>query len=887
MSSKTEPTPQQLRDVQVWLNHLDSRCETEPRQVLDDTTEAAPLLASWTSTDAYAWMMALRAKAFRLVDDLDGVCDTVDAVLPLLGKDQSVVGHLELEKGMALTQFDRPREAADCLQHAAHVFAVNGDPGGHAWALVSLADAYCSSGYPEDPYPILQQALDLSEKHREGRIARRAWKQLAVVYRHRGDMVKALEAIEYALDGDLTPHTRANFLLERGHLLAWSSRFTDADADYEEAAIAYLEFGDELGQGNVERALAYNALMLGRFDDGLRRLSKAAVHYRHARNTTGLGYVLREQSSTRYAQGDLTGAVQDAEHGLEAFRAGADTLGLAGMLNTTARMQHRLGHADRAEQLLAESLILTAQIANPLARANALALQAEIDADVGRRVKAAKESARMFADMGVWVGEATAHAAHAKALTESGIDRDPMVAFDHAVQALRRARVKVVDPGRRADYDFALRDVTTMLLNVGITVGGVAADLACADLVVDSAPLGLRTHLTAGAPSPSVMAFVHRVRDLPIRSATDPGSQRPLLQQLSAILAAIDPAEGASWTTFNDLQATHPDHALLAVGSPQHDGTLPLAWATPASKYPHFALAPLSATTVDSLDSLGYAIGAGRSAPLWEESSRGWQTQLTDVLLPAELQRWVMHPRGRLAVLLPSLLSHLPIEALLVDAVPLGVRVSVSRIPAPNGAQPRLPQALTRTNGYLDPALSWTPERAALGAKNGICVSEAAHAPELLGTNTLTLIGCHGTAETRLDGALLSTAGERVLDAVDLLRHQLTDSVVILESCYSGRYMGQRTGEQLTLATAALVAGATTAVAGLFSLPADDETTGLIVAAFIDDIATGADAAEALRNARQIYWDSRPERVRRPGAPTDSMQSDAPWAWAGLVAFTR
>lgn len=886
MSHEAKPSREQLREVQIWLTHLDARCEAEPQRVLEETAEASALLASWTSADAYAWLMALRAKAFRLVDDLDGVCDTVDAVLPMLDDDQVVVANLDLEKGMALTQFDRPREAAVCLKHAAQVFAHHGDQSGQAWALVGLADAYCGSGYPEDPYPLLRQALELSERSGEERIARRAWKQLAVVYRHRGDVGLALAAIENALQGVMTPHTRANYLLERGHLLTWSSRFADADADYEEAAVAYLEYGDALGQGNVERALAHNALMLGRFDDGLRRLRTAAEHYRRARNTTALGYVLREQSSTRFALDDLRGAARDADEGLEAFRRSADLLGLAGMLNTAARMQNRLGEHDRAQQLLAESLSLTGLGANPLARANALALQAEIDADVGRRVTAAEESARMFADMGVWVGEAIARAAHAKALAESGPDRDPMQAFAAAVKALRRARVEVVDPGRRADHDFALRDVTTTLLNVGGTVGSAAADLACADLVLDSAPLGLRADLTAGAPSRRVKGFVRRAEALPVRSAADPASQRPLLQQLSAVLATIDPAEGASWFGFADIQATHPEHALLAIGLPQHDGTLPIAWALPTSSRPHFALMPLSATAVDSLDSLGYAIGADRSSPLWEASARGWQTELTDVVLPPDLRRWAMQPGGRLAVLLPPLLAHLPIEALLVDSEPLGVRVSVSRIPAPNGALPRQPQAIARINGYLDAALSWEPERAVIRVHNGAYSRAAEQAPRLLSTHSLTLIGCHGRAEIRLDGALLSTAGERVLDAVDLLRQPLTESVVIFESCYSGRYLGERTGEQLTLATTALVAGARAAIAGIFSLPADDETTGVIVAALIDGIARGVDTAEALRHARQIYWESRPQRVRRPGTATGWMEADAPWAWSGLVAFT-
>uniref|UniRef100_UPI0012EEB82D CHAT domain-containing protein n=1 Tax=Millisia brevis TaxID=264148 RepID=UPI0012EEB82D len=483
-------------------------------------------------------------------------------------------------------------------------------------------------------------------------------------------------------------------------------------------------------------------------------------------------------------------------------------------------------------------------------------------------------------------GEAMAYAAHAKALSELGNREDPMQSFAAAVEALRRARVEVVDPGRRADHDFALRDVTTTLLTVGAAVGGAVAERACSNLLLDSAPLGLRADLTARSPGPAISDFISRVADLPRSRGIDTAVRRALLQQLSATVAVIGTHSRVPWFDFSDIRTNHPDHALLVIGAPQHDATLPLAWAVPTATGPSFVLVPLDQEVVDSLDGLGSAIGSDRSAPLWEELARQWQVQLTEVLLPAELQRWVMHPGGRLAVILPSVLAHLPIEALLIDDVPLGVRAAVSRIPAPNGAPLGPAQSMADINGYLDPAFSWAPEKAALGAEDAHCVGDVAQVPELLGTDTLTLVGCHGTADTRLDGALVSTAGERVLDAIDLLRRPLTDSVVVFESCYSGRYMGERTGEQLTLATSALIAGATAAVAGLFSLPADDHTTGIIVAALIRAVAGGEDAAEALRQAREIYWESRPERVRRPGGESDSMPSDAPWAWAGLVVFT-
>lgn len=886
MSSESQPTRQQLRDIQLWLNHLDECCESKPERVLEETEKASPLLASWTSADAYAWLMALRTKAFRFVDDIDGVCETADSVLEVLAGDEAVVGCLELEKGMALNQFDRPREAAASLSRAVMVFERHGDPGGQAWALVALAESYCAIGYQEDPEPLLRRALELSEKVGDQRNARRAWKQLAVVHRHRGQVDQALVAIEKALTGDMTPHTRANYQLERGHLLAWTGRFADSDADYEEAAIAYLAHRDVLGQGNIERALAHNALMLGRFKEGLMRLGNAAAHYLAIGNKTGLGYVLREQASARFAQGDHAGAAEDAERGLKTFRAGTDTLGLAGMLNTTARMQHRLGNAERARQLLDEAVRLTTSGTNPLAKANALALRAEIDPDSSVRVSAAEESARLFAEMGVWSGEAIARAAQAKAMREVNDSQGALEAFNAAVQALRRARIQVIDPGRRADHDFALRDVTTTLFNLGIDLGGADANLACANLLLDMAPLGLRADLANRAPGSATSQFVRRIASLPVRRSAEPSSQRHLLQQLSAVLAAIEPTQDSFWVSFDEVQAAHPGEALLVIGLPQHDGTLPIAWTVPTQSL-RCALVPLSESMVDRLDSLGYAIGADRSAALWEESSREWQTELVDVLLPPELQEWLVQPGSQLVVLLPPLLSHLPIEALLIDGVPLGVRTAVARIPAPSSPLRSRPGPVAAINAYLDPALSWSPERAVLTENSAQQVTEAAEAAGLLGANRLTLIGCHGTAETRLDGALLSTDGARVLDAIDLLRQPLTDSVIVFESCYSGRYLGERTGEQLTLATVALVAGARAAVAGLFSLPADDETTGVISAALIEAIAQGREPAEALRHARQVYWESRPERVQRPGSETESMSADAPWAWAGLVAFTH
>ena len=122
---------------------------------------------------------------------------------------------------MALNQFGLKREAVGHLRDADRVFMQMGDDSGRSWALVSLAEAYADSGADEDPEPILRRALTLAQRSGDRRAERRGWKQLAVLCRYRGQPAEALDAIVRALEGELTTHTRANYLLELGHLKAW------------------------------------------------------------------------------------------------------------------------------------------------------------------------------------------------------------------------------------------------------------------------------------------------------------------------------------------------------------------------------------------------------------------------------------------------------------------------------------------------------------------------------------------------------------------------------------------------------------------------------------------------------------------------------------------
>ncbi|MET7771763.1 CHAT domain-containing protein [Nocardia sp. NPDC005366] len=882
MSSDAAPTPGQLRDVQIWLNHLDKISESRPRTVIEETDRAMAVLATWRTCDAYGWALAVRTKAFRLLDDLPAVLETTESGVAALGEHGGIIAaHLHLEAGMALNQFDRQPEAAVHLEKADKGFEAAGDAGGRAWALVSLAEAYSGSGYPKDPEPVLASALRLADQAGDIRASRRAWKQMAVVYRHRGQIVDALEAIQHALEGAPATHPRANYLLELGHLLAWSGDYAGSDEAFEEAAALYTEYTDSLGSANTERALANNALILGRVAEGLRRLDRAVEKYREINSTNGLGYVLRERAVVRLNEGDASGAIRDIDEGLDCFRASPDSLGLAGMLRAAARVRHETGDAAGALDALTEARELTAAGTNPLAEAGVLSMEAEIGAGAAQRHAAATAAADLYGRMGLRAGEALALSFASCASAELGDPAAAVATMRHTASALRAARIQVSDPGRRADHDFSLRDVITNLLNVAKDIDTADATRIVADLLLDAAPLGLRNHLCAGDPGERVTGFLARVKGLSLRADSDPRAQRHLLQQLSALLATLAPGEQPPWIGFEQLVAAHPDQAIVVAGAPTRDSTLPIVWQVPGGE-PRFALVPLSTSHIDQIDSLGYATTAERADVLWRPEVSAWQADLAHILLPNALQDWlVAHPAAAMAVVLPPILSHVPIEALLIGDTPLGIRAAVTRLPVPTTAT--MAAAPRDVIAYLDPDLPWTPERAALPN----WTDNPAELREALGPAALLMVGCHGESALRAEGCLVASDGTRVIDAIDMLSQPLTGSVAVLEACFSGRYMGTRAGEQLNLATVCLLAGASAVVAGLFALPADDECTGVITATLLRELQAGTAPAEALRRARETYYNARPQRVRLPGAPGSWMPGDAVWAWAGLCLYGR
>lgn len=876
-SDSRVPTAEDLRAVQIWLTKLDGLSESAPEHILDQTADTLERLATWTSSDAYAWVLALRAKAFRFLDEIDSVLATVNAALTALQGTEPVAAHLHLEAGMALNQFGRQAEAEPHLRDADRIFGAAADNDGRAWALISLAECQSGNGYQDDPLPMLRMAIAFAEGAGDDRARRRAWKQLAVVHRHRGAVDSAMEAIQEALVGDMSEHARANNLLELGHLLAWSGDFAGADDAYQDAAVIYAAHKDTLGEANTERAFAYNALILGRNRDGLVHLDRALTKYQLANNTQGAGYVLRERSLVRLRD-DPAGSRSDIDEGLAIFRSSSDTLGLAGMLRAAARVAVVTG--DDPAPFLKEGLELTADGSNPLAQAGILGLQAETDVRSERRFTAARDAIDLYRKMQVPSGEALAGSLQAREHAALDHRAPALQAINEATAALRRARLQVIDPGRRADHDFALGDITTNLIETCLSIGGPDAIIAAADLVVDEAPLGLRRGLTGETQDDRITRFLQRVAALPVRSDPAPDAQRHLLQQLAATITTVDP-EGFSWVSFTELADAHLDQILVVVGAPTHNGDLPVAWRLQAAG-PAAHLVRLTRGQIEQIETLSEVRSMDSARPLWEISERGWQTELTEAFIPAEVRaRLLVNDPPRIAILLPSVLAHVPVEALFLEGIPIGVRAAITRLSAPTVTTRKA--HIRSAEAFLDPSLPWGPEKSAISR----VISHPKQARTILGPERLILLACHGEAASGLAGSLVAGSGARVADAIDILSASLSSSVVVLEACYSGRYFGPRSGEQLSLASVALLAGASDAIAGLFAVPADDSCTGRIAGALLKELQSGAPPAEALRRARAEYWQSPPPDLGLPGVPGSSMPADAPWAWAGLVAYAR
>lgn len=871
------PDRHRLRAVQGVIDDAVDRVERDPATVLHQLTEVIEETRHWTRSDAHGWCLLLTARALRFLDALADAVTVAEAALGQASGD--LAAHLHLEAGLALNQADQPRAAEAHLRTAIDGFAADADPFGVSWACTALAESLCATGRTTEAASTVARALDATD---EPRCRVRALKQQAVVKRQLGDLATALALIQEVVALSPTRHFRANALLELGHIHSHYQDYRGADAAFADAAVEYLACSDSLGQANTHRAMATNDLLLGRIEAGLRHLHRAEELYGEAGHRSGRGYVLCQRSTVLASRGELAAAEAAATTAIDLFSDNADPFGLCTAHRTRARIravQHDLPETQRE---LTRALEYARASASPLAVAGVLLAQAELVVEPDHRIAAARQAAEHYRALHLPLGAAYALARCAAAMSDAQHDEALTLAAE-ASRELFSARSNVSSPDARADQSFSSRDVTTSILHVCHVVNTEAAHRLAAATLLDDVPLGLRAIRAHGDIPEPAQAILGRIERIRARSGgIDPASERPLLQQLSVALTTLAPEHAPPRPDLEDLRRTHPASAILIIGSPTSQARLPIAWALPHG--PAGVTAPeITAEHAAMIDALG-SVSATEAThvALWYPDQLHWQHALSALLLPSEVSTWLRHPPSvpHLVVVMAPVLAHLPLEALLIDDVPLGVRAAVVRVPIPavTCAAPQLDSVIA----YLDPAVTWDLERAALRPHRP--TTDPAHMRQQLGSDRLIVIGCHGHAASGLSGTLTAADGTPVLTAADMLSTSLCGSVVLLEACWAGRYVGARMGEHLTLATAALLAGAHRVTAGLFALPADQTCTGRISSAFIGELRHGHHAAEALRRARSQYWSDPPPAVEVPGT-TQTMSARAPWAWAGLVTY--
>ncbi|GAA3536746.1 CHAT domain-containing protein [Kribbella ginsengisoli] len=882
MTGDGVPTAGRIREVQALLQQLADRVGDNPSEVLQQLSEIMPELATWTRSTALLWGLHLRAQALRFLDQLDQALEAAESGLAAAPPGSPVAALLHLEAGMSLNQADHQQRASAHLESAVDSFKCLEDGSGTAWALTHLAVSLCGLGRSEEAVPIVEEAIMHAEAADDRRILRRALTQQAVINRQRGKLADALATVQAVLSEEQHPHTRANLLLEQGNILSYAQDFMAADASYVAASVEYAAHSDLLGTANAEKALGVNDLLLGRNASGLTHLSRAVDLYRGLDNNSGLGYTLQERGLVRLALGDAPGGLEDVEESRECFEASGDTLGLTGALKAHARIYASNGDITAALETLESSLTLARKINSPLAIAGNRLLQAEIDPHVPSRGEAAAEAADLYRALDMPLGVSYALSQGARAAMKSGQASVALELARGALRSLHLARCRVADPGRRSDQDFSLRDVTAGILEVCAELGSPAAIEVAADTVVDDAPLGLRQTFETGVLTAESRAILSRIDR--VRSAQGPGSktERSLLDQLAVSLATIRQDAPPEPLTLKMLRQSHLAAAVLVVGAPTPGGRLPVVTALPDAE-PGFELKHLTDEMVRDIDMIGRLGERGADwKALWSDDAQRWRHNLADLILNGALADWAMSgSASELMLVLPPVLAHLPVEAFDIDGSPLGVRVAMRRLPV--AAKRQVATRVDSVIGFLDPALDWGPEREALGTTP---LTSPQELRDSLANDALTVVGCHGEASPGLTGALVTTDGTVVLTAGDLLSRRSAGGVFVLEACWSGRYFGSRTGEQFSMATAALIGGAGSTIAGLYALPADPACTGRLVATVIREIRAGVTPAEALRRARAEYLADPPTRLTRPGAgPLATMPGTAPWAWAGLCAY--
>jgi tetratricopeptide (TPR) repeat protein len=880
------PSHERLVEVQQLLTDLADVVQREPAATFDPLDGLITETAEWTNKRAFVWATHILCQALRGTDRLDDAAGAARAARSVaVDAAPELVAHLDLELGIALRMSNKHHEACSALSLALDYFRQNKEASGEAWSLLELGVLHRFIGKLGTSRTLLRGSLIAAEQAGDGPAVRRATREAAVTLRFEGQSGRAVEAL-LELVGMETPgtHGLANTLKELAASENEISRIDDAQTHYRRAAELYERLGDRVGIANVERALGNITAQLNRYSESLGHLDAAIEHFRAVSYRTSEANGLRDRSLVHLARKQTVEAADDAVRAWRIYVTELDPVGEAGALRALAQIADAVGRRSLVRRSLRRARRLDRLNGVKLSAANTLLHIASFSDDHAEALEAAGEAAGLYDDMALEVGALQAASLAAGHAYQLGRLEEAFTWARRGCSAVQLARLRFRNVDDRADFGFTAAQATSRIYEVLNNLATSEASREASALVASDGPV-------AG------IAVIRR----PLQTRLDPATrslltsmttvEQPLvrsgyLRRLGAALGQVPTDLALPDQLIDECRLRlGVDQAMVIYGTPVSGKALPVLTLI-GGEQARFELLNLSEQHVEMIDRLGQpqVDGLDDLEMLWRpQLFDRWTTELGISMLPASIVEWVQAASNRTLYLAPhQSLSHIPFEALRIDASPLGATVAITRLPyrrIPEQPAPSPNLAI----GFVDPILDTAIERRSF---HGVLASDCVDLRSRIGPDQLIWICAHGTSDLDLGGSLRTTSGDRVLDAADLLSVDLSGSAMLFESCWAGRHFGSSFGEATSLATAALIAGASEVGAGLFPLPISPDCTGVIVAAVLAAAATGSGLAVALQMARADHLKRATFAVHLPGHEDTELRSDAPLFWAGLVALS-
>lgn len=872
-----------IAQIQADLSRLSDLVHVDPKGCLEPLSDLLSEVSRWDNKQAFVWATHIACQALRGTDQVHDAlrlaehgCAIADQFAPELA------ANLWLERGTALRLTNDIGAACEVLAYALERFRASADDSGEAWCMIELGVLHRYIGRLGTSRLLLHAALIAAEAAGNGPAIRRSSREAAVTLRFDGKSDQAVEVLRQLVEMEPAGgHGLANTLKELAASENETSRIDDAQRHYREASELYDRLDDPLGVANVARALGNIAAQLSRYDEALMHLDTACQAYRTLNYAAMEANALRDRSLVYLALKRSSEATSDAVRAWRLYVRSADPVGESGALRAVAQIAERIGRRPLMWRALRRAERLDRQHNVKLSIGNTQLHIASMGSDrPAEALTAAQQATELYRSMSLDIGVLQALSFVALRALETGDRKAALKAAAEASEVLAHAKAAFRAGKDRADFGFTAAQATARIDAVLNTLDDPSARTISVDLALNDGPLAtmwLRRRPRSARFDPAVTDAIARAQASP-RTPARSSAIRRLANALGSLNGGQERLDVASeWRRF-----LNADETLLVVGAP-HDGRrLPLVMISCDRREGCYRTVALNDEIVREIDRLGKPNAASLCDldHLWDPVEfEQWQSGLGAALLDDEiLDRLQVAGHGTLYLAPHPSVSHIPYEALMVAGVPLGATIPILRVP--HRTTPARTVGQRTAVGYADPAVSTLLEQREFPASP----MPASEFSQAIGPDQLIWVCAHGGAEIDLDNKITDSGGTLVLDAADILARDLTGSSVLLETCWSGRSFGQTHGEALSITTALLLAGASEVVASLFPLPISQSSTGLIAASTLRWLQLGIPAQEALCQARREYLNTASGSIQIAGADLE-LRSDAPLAWAGLVAF--